>query len=402
VNLSGSSTVLDLNGNTQSIASLSGVDTAEVKLGAGSLTVGDSDSTSFTGKISGASGCLLTKVGSGVLSVGYLWVPSGPATVNLNGGLLGITGLLGNSCTLNFNGGGLQFGLYHFDPSQCAALTFQAGGATFDTQTYDIAVSKQIGNGGPGGLTKLGSGTLILSASNTFAGPVNFNGGLIRASSLANLGAGTELNFNGGGLSISGGIFDPSVRTMTFLPGGAVLDIVVPTLTIANPIGNGGAGSLTKTGTGLLRLNALNTYTGETIVKAGRLELAGGIPAGGTSLIDIQSGTVVLKTVNVNKPDLDIDTAASTTFEIYTGLHTVGALSGSGTTRLDFGASLTAASITQGTITLAPGATLTIAAIPGGPTATSSIVPVPEPSVLAILSCAMIMGLSVRMKKRTR
>ena len=149
---------------------------------------------------------------------------------------------------------------------------------------------------------------------------------------------------------------------------------------------------MTKLGSGTLTLSALNTYSGDTTVNGGRLEITGGIDPNGTSLIDVQSGTAVLKTVNVNKADLNINTAALATFEIVNGSHTIGAITGSGTTQLDANASLTAASITQGTITLAPGATLTIAAIPGGPTSTSNITPVPEPSALALLCVALIIA----------
>jgi hypothetical protein len=75
-------------------------------------------------------------------------------------------------------------------------------------------------------------------------------------------------------------------------------------------------------------------------------------------------------------------------FEIINGSHTVGAIAGSGATKVDAGASLTATSVTQGTITLGAGSTLTIAAIPGGPSG-SAITPVPEPSAYVLLATAL-------------
>ena len=277
-------------------------------------------------------------------------------------------------------------------------MTFQAGGATFYALGNNIILAHPIGNGGTGGLTKTGSGRLTLSAANTFTGPVNMNGGLIRAAALNNLGNGTSLNFNGGGLQFAAA-FDPSVRTMTFQAGGATLDTQTYNITLGNPIGNSGSGGLTKLGTGKLTLNALNTYSGNTIIKGGTLEIAHGIDASGTSLIDVQSGTAILKTVSVSKTSLNINTAALATFEVVNGANTVGAISGSGITKVDAGASLTAASISQGTLTLGSGATLTIQAIPGGPQG-GAITPVPEPSAFALFAGAFIMAIFAWAKKR--
>jgi fibronectin-binding autotransporter adhesin len=189
---------------------------------------------------------------------------------------------------------------------------------------------------------------------------------------------------------------------MTFLAGGATLDTQANSMTLAYPIGNSGGGSLTKLGSGKLTFLALNTYTGNTIVNGGTLEITRGIAAGGTSLIDILSGTATFKTTAINKTSLNISTAASAIFEIINGSHTVGAISGSGTTKLDAGASLAVASISQGTITLAAGSTLTIAAIPGGPTGLA-ITPVPEPSAcVLLLAAAFAVAICGRAKKAKR
>jgi autotransporter-associated beta strand protein len=150
-----------------------------------------------------------------------------------------------------------------------------------------------------------------------------------------------------------------------------------------------GAGGIRKSGSGTFTLTAQNTYSGDTIVSGGTLEIAGGIGANGTSLIDIQSGKAALKTVNLSKTNLNINTAALATFEVVNGTHALGAINGSGTTQVDSGANLTAASIAQGTLTIASGATVTIQALPGGPQS-GGIVPVPEPSVLILLTISAI------------
>ena len=332
---------------------------------------------------------VLTKTGSETLTLTGSNTFSGD--VNFDGGLIRAASLrnLGNGSTLNFNGGGLQFdGVYN--PSS-RTMTFQSGGAILDTQTYNITLSYSIGNGGDGGLTKQGSGILTLSGANSFSGAVNFNGGLINAASLNNLGNGAALNFNGGGLQFSFFSLDPSVRTMTFKAGGATLDTQTYNITMANPIGNGGAGGLVKKGTGKLTLNALIDFSGDTTVNGGTLEIAGGVAPNGTSLIDVQSGAAVLKTTTVNKTNLNINTAPLATFEVVNGAHTVGVISGNGTTQVDSTASLTAASISQGTLTIGSGATVTIEAIPGGPLALGeNLKSVPEPSTIVFLGSALL------------
>jgi autotransporter-associated beta strand protein len=380
-------------------------------IGLSELDVNDAVSGMDGGTLSIAGQLMIGKTGAGIFTQtggtntvsGALFVglpnPATNSIYNLNGGTL-IVGMLfkGNSTgSFNFGGGTLQprSNLATLIPM---TLTGVGGNANVDTAGYLVTLSGALS--GIGGLNKLGSGTLVLGASNSFTGPVNFNGGFVQASALNRLGNGTALNFNGGGLQFAG-VFDPSLRTMSFLAGGATIDTQTFNIILAYPVGNSGAGGLNKTGSGKLTLNALNTYGGNTTVKGGTLEFDGGIAAGGTSLIAIQSGTAALKTTAVNKTSLNINTAASTTFEIINGTHTVGAISGGGTTKLDAGAGLTATSISQGTITLGAGSTLTIAAIPGGPSG-SAITPVPEPSAsLLLLTAVLAAGLSARTRKWT-
>ena len=162
-----------------------------------------------------------------------------------------------------------------------------------------------------------------------------------------------------------------------------------------------GTGGLIKLGSGTLTLNALNTYSGSTTVNGGTLQIAGGIDPAGTSLIDVQSGTAVLMTVNVNKTDLNVNTAASAVFEVASGIHEIGSINGSGSTRVDAGAVLTATSIDQDTLTLGPGSTVTIRAIPGGPQS-GKIAPVPEPSSLVLLMGMLILLMPACVKKSLR
>jgi autotransporter-associated beta strand protein len=153
-----------------------------------------------------------------------------------------------------------------------------------------------------------------------------------------------------------------------------------------------GSLGLTKLGNNKLTLSTLNSYSGNTIVKGGTLEIAHGIGASGTSLIDVQAGTATFKTTVINKSNLNISTAALATFEVVNSSHAVGAISGSGNTKVDAGASLTVASISQGTLTFGSGATLTIQTIPGGLQG-GAIRPVPEPSSFALIAGALVMAI---------
>ncbi|MBX7211940.1 MAG: autotransporter-associated beta strand repeat-containing protein, partial [Verrucomicrobiaceae bacterium] len=144
-------------------------------------------------------------------------------------------------------------------------------------------------------LTKSGTGILVLGAANLYSGPTVFNQGAIRASNLSNLGTGTALNFFGGTLQF-GGVFDPSTRAITFnaVGGGGTFDTNGNDISIANPIGNSGGGSFTKTGAGNLTINAAATHTGGTTVANGTLTagVANMLPA--TSSLTVNGATATL------------------------------------------------------------------------------------------------------------
>ena len=123
-------------------------------------------------------------------------------------------------------------------------------------------------------LVKSGAGTLVLgSASNAFT-DLYGNLGLVQADALNKLGSG-NLNFSGGGLLFAG-VFDPSSKTITVGSGGATFDTGINAISFANAIGNSGTGGITKNGTGSLTLNAASTFTGGSVINAGRLILDGG------------------------------------------------------------------------------------------------------------------------------
>jgi autotransporter-associated beta strand protein len=252
-------------------------------LGTGSVTNNSalvfnrSDTVTYSGSIAG----------SGTLS------QSGTGTLVLDGNSTYTGSTLINSGTLQVGSGGTSGSLGTSLVTNSSILAFDRS----DTVNYGGVIA------GSGSLVQSGSGTLVLSANNTFTGSVNFNNGLIQASTLNNLGSGTALIFNGGGLQFNG-IFDPSTRTMTFNSGGATLDTQGNNITLANAIGNSGVGGLTKLGSGALTLSADETYTGVTTINAGTVNLgaaSGNVLAGNVVI----SGGVLAYSTAVNEQIAD-------------------------------------------------------------------------------------------------
>jgi autotransporter-associated beta strand protein len=130
--------------------------------------------------------------------------------------------------------------------------------------------------------TKSGVGLLTLTATgSTYTGPTTLNQGALQIDALDKLGNSGSggIVFNGGALRF-GGVFDPSSLALTFgVPStatvtttlGGILDTNGFDITLANAIGNGGNGGLTKAGNGILTLNAPINYTGVTTITGGVL-----------------------------------------------------------------------------------------------------------------------------------
>lgn len=110
------------------------------------------------------------------------------------------------------------------------------------------------------------------------------NGGLIAAKALYNVNASTSavVNFNNGTLRSLGnddhflGLDAATTTSVNILSGGATFDTNGFNGTVRNALLAGDAlhGSVTKNGSGTLTLLGLNTYTGNTTVTAGTLDLA--------------------------------------------------------------------------------------------------------------------------------
>ena len=171
----------------------------------------------------------------------------GPAALVLTGSntYTGVTTI--GAGTLQVGNGGA--GEYLASPSVIvcnnAVLAFNAS----DSLTYGGVIS------GSGGLTQLGPGTVTLPGSNTFTGTTIVAGGTLE---IGNGGSGEFL--------ASAAVVLGSSATVAFNH--------ADLLTYSGVISGGG--NLVKTGGGTLVLTAGNTYTGNTVVAGGTLQVGNG------------------------------------------------------------------------------------------------------------------------------
>ncbi len=158
------------------------------------------------------------------------------------------------------------------------AGTTVASGATLQLQGGITVADEALTLSGTG--VSAGGALRNISGNNTYSGAIT-------------LGAATRINSDAGTLTLDSATAITDAQNLTF--GGAGATIVSTALQT-------GAGTLTKDGAGTLTLTAANTYTGQTTVSAGSLNIqnadALGTAASGTSVtsgatLQLQGGIAV-------------------------------------------------------------------------------------------------------------
>jgi len=201
------------------VGALSGASTALITggtAGSSTLTTSFSSGTStYAGNMADGSGGAFnfTKSGSGVMVLSGTNTYTGVTTVS--GGVLSISStsaLPGWDTTGKYSvasGASLAVGNAVTDSNITTMLgttNFAVGSAIgFDTSSGNRTYSTTLANTGLGalGLTKIGSNTLVLSATNTYTGVTSINAGAISVASIAsNLGGTGTINI---GLGTTGG-----------------------------------------------------------------------------------------------------------------------------------------------------------------------------------------------------
>lgn len=301
---------------------------------------------------------------------------------NLNGG----TVVMNNGSALGtgpviFNGGALKWGTGITTDISSRTVTVSSVGGTIDTGANNLTFASGIGNNGTGGLTKAGTGMLMLAGSNTFTGVMTVNGGTLRVGAggttgslagNASVSSGATLQFNrsdtitfAGAISGSGNVTKLGANNSTFTgdntctgtltnsggtmkigAGGATGSwsgdistsgpLIFDSSTDATCGAISGTGSVTKSGSNTLSLTGADTHTGTLSVDSGTLSAGNGGTTGSIAgNVSVASGA----TLQFNRDD-DI---------IYSGVISgAGSLWNEGSGKV----SLTGASTLTGTVTV--------------------------------------------------
>ena len=280
-----------------------------------------------TVNVAGSSGLLLTQgtLGNTARRRGEYDLNGGTLYVNIiNSTSTGASDAVG---TFSFGGGTLKAtgntASFWANSAQTTA-TITSAGATIDDGGYAITIGQVLQ--GDGSLAKVGEGALTLSGENSYSGGTTISGGKLQMGAsgvLADTGTVT--------IGVGTATFDVNnmVETIGALVGssGGTVSLGTGALTV-NQTGatafNGvitGAGSLTKTGVGVLTLGGANSYTGATTISGGTLAL------GSSDRLSDSSAVII--------------NASNATFDLGGYSDTIGSLAGSGTVTLGAGGVLT-------------------------------------------------------------
>jgi len=243
---------LDLNGNALTMRSLWGSD-GIIAIDNASLTVNQDEDTVFAGDITGASAnSSLTKDGDGIL------------VLTGNNSFQGRTNILGGMLAIyeaeNIGTGAAGISISNATLTTLGDITLArdfelSGTATVDT-LLGTALDLTADVSGSGSLYKEGAGSLIIS------GDASHSGGTTIANGFLQIGNGGTTGSIAGNIVNNGGLVFDRLNSYTY--SGMVL----------------GAGALIQAGAGTTVLTGENSYTGNTFIAGGTLQIGDGETTG--------------------------------------------------------------------------------------------------------------------------
>ena len=167
----------------------------------------------------------------------------------------------------------------------------QSQGGTVDTNGNNATLSGAIS--GPGGLSKIGAGTLTLSGQSTYTGATGVNAGTLQAGAVNAFSPFSAFTV-ASGATLNLASFN---QTIGSLAGAGNVTLGSAILTTGNDNTSttfsgviSGAGGLAKIGNGILTLTGANTFTGGTTLNSGGLVVNGSLASGVTVNGGVLSG----------------------------------------------------------------------------------------------------------------
>ncbi len=321
---------LDLAGNNQAVGTLAVAPSANAahqiitsSTGFATLSYVATGSTTFGGTLndSAPAGLLALEVSGGQLVLsGVNNTYAGGTTVN--GGTLqlgatnalptagNITALPGGTLDLGASimgsGGQTTSGTVSFQGGTVQNGTITSTVAAFDGQSGTVSANLA----GPVALDKSTGGLLVLNGSNnSYTGGTNISGGILQLGIANALPTGGSITVYAGGTFDLGGVSQSTSGVVSF-QGGTVQNGTLNSTASAYDGQSGtvnanliGGVGLNKTTAGQLILGGSNTYTGNTVVNGGILQLGSttGVPGGAAAgTVVLNGGAATTGTADVN------------------------------------------------------------------------------------------------------
>ena len=318
----------------------------------------------WSGSIDASNTGGLTKSGAGVVTLSGSNAYTGFTTIASGTLNLGSTNAIAGGGSVQFSGGAIQLGVN--DASYSNRITGSGASVVLvDSIANNGTLSGVIDATNSGGFTKIGAGTLVLSGSNAYTGVTTVSQGVLQVRNTNALGAasdGTTVN-SGASLELAGGIVsaaealvlsgsgnggrgalrnlsgnntwtggitlgaDASIQSEA---GTLLLDVASGSavtgsfnlgvggngdVTVADALALG-SGALEKQGTGTLRLNGSNTFTGGLVLHGGTVQLgnAGALNTSSPNSVSFGTGVVAGTRLQLNGNEVTLsglDTAAT-------------------------------------------------------------------------------------------
>ncbi|GHU04469.1 hypothetical protein FACS1894158_04840 [Betaproteobacteria bacterium] len=216
---------------------------SRVLTGTGSLTKTGSGTLTLSGANNYSGGTTISEGTLALSGSGSIAASSGVTLDNVSGAIFDISNASGDTTIKGLNGGGTNGGDVWLDTKNLTINNSEAN-------SYGGVI------GGTGGLTKTDAGTLTLSGTNTYTGGTTVSGGILE----------------GNTTSLQGAIANNANVTFNQTSAGTYSGIM------------SGSGSLTKTGSGDLTLNAANIFSGSLAIDTGALLLGSSGSLAATSM----------------------------------------------------------------------------------------------------------------------